>query len=91
MEEEKREHNINMESRKKITVSGVEDIESFDEEKVVIYTSMGTLSINGYDFKINKLSVDDGCLVVEGDIYSLEYSDIQKADKNGGFLKRMFR
>lgn len=91
MEEERKRHIINMENRRKITISEVEDIESFDEEQVVVYSSMGTLTIKGYDFKINKLNVDAGELVVEGDIYSIEYSDVERADKGGGFLRRMFR
>lgn len=82
-------HNIIMEERKNMTVTGVSDIDSFDEETIVVFTDLGELTIRGYNLHINKIDVDDGELNVEGDIYSLSYSD-QTAQK-GGFFSKLFR
>ena len=90
MEEEKR-HSVVLENREKITITEVDDVESFDEEKVVIVTSMGTMTVLGGDFRINKLNVDDGQLVIEGEIDEIKYSDVQRRDKNGGFFGRLFQ
>ncbi|MEG2670430.1 MAG: sporulation protein YabP [Oscillospiraceae bacterium] len=91
MEEITCRHNVTIENRNRIIISEVDDVESFDEEKVVVYTSMGTLTLSGYDFKINKLNVDDGQLIVEGEIFGLEYSDTETKDSGKGFFGKLFR
>ncbi len=82
-------HNIVLEDRKLLTVSGVSDVDSFDEETVVVFTDMGELTVRGANLHINRLSVEVGELTVEGDISSLSYSD--DAPKSGGFFSKVFR
>lgn len=82
-------HNMILEDRKHLTVSGVSDIDNFDEETVVVYTAMGELTIKGSDLHINALNVDTGDLVVEGSIYSLVYSDAEKG--KSGFFSKIFK
>lgn len=90
MENEKK-HSITIENREKMIITAVEDLESFDEEKIIVYTSMGKLSVYGYDFKINKLNVDDGQLTIEGKIDDIQYSDTSASVHKGGFFSRMFQ
>lgn len=82
-------HNVIMEERKTLTVTGVSDIDSFDEETVVVYTDLGQLTVKGFNLHINKIDVDDGELNLEGEIDSLSYSD--PATQKGSFFSRMFR
>ena len=82
-------HNVIMEGRERISVSGVEDVESFDEETIVLYTSKGMLIISGKDLHIEKLSLDGGDLAVEGYVNSLKYEE-ERTDK-GGLLSRLFK
>ncbi len=82
-------HNIVLEDRKLLTVSGVSDVDSFDEETVVIFTDMGELTVRGANLHINRLSVEVGELTVEGDISALIYSDNEP--KSGGFFSKVFR
>ena len=93
MNEEKKmqatQHNIIMENRKNLTVSGVSDVDSFDEQAVVIFTDMGELTVHGSDLHIIKLSVDIGELTMEGNISSLSYSD--ETPRGGGFFSKVFR
>ncbi|MBQ4145792.1 MAG: sporulation protein YabP [Clostridia bacterium] len=90
MENEKK-HSITIENREKMTITAVEDVESFDEEKIIVYTTMGKLTIYGYDFRINKLNVDDGQLTIEGQIDDIQYSDTNTNVRKGGFFSRMFQ
>lgn len=82
-------HNLVLEDRRLLTVSGVSDVDSFDEETVVVFTDLGELTIRGANLHINRLSVEVGELTVEGNIAALIYSD--EAPKSGGFFSRVFR
>jgi sporulation protein YabP len=82
-------HSLVLEDRKLLTVSGVSDVDSFDEETVVVFTDLGELTIRGSNLHINRLSVEVGELTVEGNIAALIYSD--EMPKSGGFFSRVFR
>lgn len=83
--------NIIMENRRKLSISGVDDVDSFDEEEIVLFTDIGTLNIKGEDLHINKLSVESGEVTVEGEINSLSYSDDEKGSRSTGILSRIFK
>lgn len=83
-------HNLIVENREKISISGVEDVESFDEENMLIHTEMGLLSLKGAELHINKFNVESGELVIEGDIDEIIYSDSNGYGKKGGFFSKMF-
>ncbi len=82
-------HNIMLEDRHMLTVSGVSDVDSFDEEAVTVFTDMGELTVRGSNLHINKLSVEVGELTVEGNISALIYTD--DAGRSGGFFSKVFR
>lgn len=82
-------HNLVLEDRRLLTLSGVSDVDSFDEETVVVFTDLGELTIRGADLHINRLSVEVGELTVEGKISALIYS--QDAAPKGGFFSKVFR
>ena len=90
MEERRKDelqHRVILTNREKMLVTGVEDVDSFDDDNMVIYTTEGTLTVRGADFRINRFSVDDGELEVEGEVDALEYSDGHKKEKVGLFSK----
>ena len=82
-------HNIILEGRERLSISGVEDVESFNEETIVVYTSKGLLLVQGNDLHIEKLSLDGGDLAVEGQVLSLRYEEEPK--DRGGLLSRLFK
>ena len=83
-------HNVILEDRRLLTVSGVSDVDSFDEHTVTIFTDLGELIVRGSDLHINRLSVELGELLLEGSIASLTYQD--SAPKTaGGFFSKVFR
>lgn len=95
MEEKKlikaKPHNITIEGREKIIITGVRDVASFDDNTVALDTEAGGLTIRGTDLHINRLSVDDGNLYVEGYIISCVYNDKMDVKKTGSFLSNIFK
>lgn len=85
-----RVQNLILENRQKLSISGVIDVESFNDECVVVETELGTLIVKGIDLHINKLNIDSSELGIEGEIISCEYSDRESRNR-GGFFARMFR
>ena len=83
-------HHVVIEERKSLTVSGVEDVERFDENSIVLSTSKGAMVVSGENLHIEKLSLDGGDLKVEGDIDSVSYEDDGPAARSG-FLSRLLR
>ena len=92
VEEKLKDQNISLQGRGKITVTGVSDVDSFDEHTVVLYTTLGILTIKGNDLHINKLNVETGDICIEGEIDSLAYSEAQSTKKAAGsLLARLFQ
>ncbi len=93
MAEEKRAgllpHNCILEDRKTLSVSGVSDVSSFDEEAIIVITDMGELTVRGEKLHITRLSLDIGELSIDGNISSLSYTDV--LPKSSGFFSKVFR
>lgn len=82
--------NIILENREKISVSGVLDILTFDEEEITLDTQLGMLNIKGSDLKVEKLSVDTGEVVAKGHFDTIFYTK-DAVRKNGSFFKNLFQ
>jgi len=84
--------NLILENRSKLSISGVLDVLSFDDQIIIIETELGLLTVKGENLRINKLSIDTSEVIVEGDINSISYSskDINKKS-NEGFLGKIFK
>ncbi len=84
--------NLIMENRERLSVSGVIEVDSFNSENVVMDTELGLLVVKGDDLRISKLNLENGELVIEGDVLSCEYNDNHDVRGKGlGFLSKMFR
>lgn len=81
-------HSLMLDGRERLSVTGVEDVSSFDEQSVIALTSRGMLTISGDGLHIERLSLDLGELVVEGEVSALEYAE-PSADRRG-LLRRLF-
>ena len=82
-------HNIIMEDRKKLSVSGVTDIDSFDEQTIIVVTESGELTIRGWNLHITRLNLEQSELMVDGEISSLTYTDTRP--KAQGFFSKVLR
>lgn len=83
--------NLILENRKKLSISGVEDVLSFDDQIVILETSLGMLTIKGEDLRINKLSIDTTEVVIEGEMNSFSYSEKQDKKTSGSLLGKIFK
>ena len=81
-------HRLELVGRERLVVSGVEDVDRFDETGIVMSTAAGTLVVTGEDLHIGKLSLDGGELPVDGRIDSVTYED--EGQSRGGFFSRLF-
>ena len=75
--------NVILENREKLTISGVLDVLSFDDQIVIVETELGLLTVKGENLRINKLSLDMTEVIVEGTIFNLSYSE-KNLDKKSG-------
>lgn len=83
--------NLILENRGKLSISGVLDVLSFDDQVVILETELGLLTVKGENIRINKLSIDTSEVIVEGDISSLAYSDKETEKSKGNFMSKIFK
>ncbi len=81
-------HMVTLEERERLCISGVEEVESFDENTIVMVTVAGELVVRGSGLHIEQLSLDGGQLQVEGQVESLTYEEDRGS--RGGLLSRLF-
>ena len=79
-------HIIELNDRKSLTVSGVEDVVSFDEGCIVLATVCGILSIDGCDMRIVSLDVEQGNIEISGTVNGMIYPE--SAKKVGGLFRK---
>jgi len=82
--------NVILENRKKLTLTGIKDVLSFDDEIIVLESELGLLNIKGRDLKVNKISVETGDVIIEGTIRMFEYSDKDIVPKQS-IVSRIFK
>ena len=83
--------NIILENREKLSISGVLDVLSFDDQIVILETELGLLTVKGDNLRINKLSLDTSEVIIDGEIYNIGYSEKDVSQKSAGFLGKIFR
>ncbi len=80
-------HELRLADRARLSLSGVREVESFDETVIVLSTVRGLLIVRGEKLKLQALSVDGGQVSIQGSIDSISY---EEARSNQGFFKRLF-
>ncbi|MGL5244163.1 MAG: sporulation protein YabP [Sarcina sp.] len=81
---------LSLDDRRKLSLTGVLEVISFNEEKINVNTKLGPLTIKGEGLKMNKLDVQNGEVIISGYIYSLNYTGKQAKSKKR-FLAKLFR
>lgn len=84
----RRNHNIIVEDRKKMTLTGIKDVLSFDEETFVLDTALGRLTVKGSGLHIIGFDTSSGELSAEGKLYAFVYT---AEEKRGGAFSRLFK
>ena len=83
--------NLILENRSKLSISGVLDVLSFDDQVVIVETELGLLTIKGENLRINKLSIDTSEVIVEGDISYMAYSNKDVEKDKSSFISKIFK
>ena len=83
--------NLILENREKLSISGVQDVLSFDDQIVIVETDLGLLTIKGENLRINKLSIDTSEVIVEGEIFNLSYSENDISQKSNSIFNKIFK
>ncbi len=81
-------HQLILQERGKLTISGVEEVARFDEQEVLMRTVAGKLFVRGEGLHVGKLSLDTGELRLEGRISELCYEDEHRHE---GFFARLLK
>ena len=81
-------HKVTLDSRSRLNMTGIKEVESFDEGMVVLHTTRGTLVVRGEGLHLQLLSLDGGQVLVDGTVDSLTYEDTGR--EAGSFLARLF-
>ncbi|MBQ8507694.1 MAG: sporulation protein YabP [Clostridia bacterium] len=87
---EQNSHGITLSARSHAEITGVSDVDCFNEGMVVLTTTMGTMTISGSGLNISKLSQEEGRVTIDGEFDSIEYSGKSQNGK-GGFFSRLLR
>jgi sporulation protein YabP len=85
------DHDVIMRGRKLLEITGVKQVESFDNEEFLLETSMGFLAIKGQNLQMKNLDVEKGIVSIKGKIFDLVYLDEQHGEKAKGFFSKLFR
>ncbi len=82
--------NIFLEDRKKLSITGVEQVESFNDNTIILITVKGVITIRGENLNINKLNLDDGNVKIEGNVNGIVYSS-KDGNTRGNLFEKMFK
>ena len=81
-------HALTLNERSRLSITGVSEVVSFDENTVVLHTSVGTLNIHGQQLQLKQLSPDGGQVCVDGKVSALIYEEPRDSR---GWLHRLLR
>ncbi len=81
-------HNVNIKNREELEMSGIEEVITFNENKIILKSNLGRLDIKGEKLNIKKLNLDNQEIQISGYVNSFEYTD-KPVNKN--IFKRLFK
>jgi len=81
-------HTLSLDDRKNLKLSGIERVDSFDENEIILVTGGGELAVRGEGLHMDGLDLETGEAAVTGKISELVYSESRPRE---GFLSRLFR
>ena len=85
------DHSLKLRDRRIGTVTGVQDIKSFDDKEILLFTKAGKLLIKGEQLHVKQLDLEKGEVDLEGKVDSLTYLSKNTDNRDESLFKRMFR
>ncbi|MBR6800956.1 MAG: sporulation protein YabP [Eubacteriaceae bacterium] len=85
-------HHFELIARNELRVFGVSDVHSFNDEGILLETTMGLLTVGGNNLRITKLNLEQGEVCLRGEISTLVYNDdLSSSSRSGGIMSRLFK
>lgn len=84
-------HEIRLLNRKTLEITGVSNVESFDNEEFLLVTESGFLAVRGQNLHMKNLNLEQGLVAIEGTVHSLVYLDGAGTGKSKGVFGKLFR
>ncbi|WP_174615349.1 sporulation protein YabP [Virgibacillus ihumii] len=88
---QQQDHAVKIDNRKNMEITGVKEVDSFDNEEFLLETVMGYLIVRGQNLQLKNLDVGDGNVTIKGKIYELSYVDEHSQEKAKGFFSKLFK
>ena len=85
MAEDRLPHKLQLSERQQLTMPGVTEVVSFDENTVILQTTLGTLVVQGRELQLKTLSVEGGQVAVDGTVTALTYEE----PRSGSWRQRL--
>ena len=76
-------HKLSMDNRKRLSLTGIKDVVSFDLTQILLESTLGMIHIKGSDIKVTRLSLEKGEVDIEGTVDSIVYSDVKDYGEKG--------
>jgi len=87
----RQEHKVEINQRKEIEISGVKELDSFDNEEFLLETTMGYLVIRGQGLQLKNLNVEEGFVQIMGKVYEMTYVDNHNGERAKGLFGKLFK
>ena len=84
---EKAKHTLTLSNREILEMSGIKDVDAFNEEQINAKSTYGAIMIKGTGLHVDELNLDTGRLRISGKIIAFVYND--KTDVKG-FWGKLF-
>lgn len=82
-------HQITLVDREELSIDGVMNLGSYDEKEVSMETGQGMMVVRGDGLNVKQLNLQDGKIVIEGNIRGINYEDARKERR--GLLDRLLK
>ena len=83
-------HIVSIDNRERITITEVSDVDSFNEQSIVVSLINGGILIKGEGLRIQRLDLEEGKVIITGSINSAAYTE-KKDKQEKGFLKKILK
>jgi sporulation protein YabP len=88
---EDKKSNLTLENRKRLALTGVVEVISFNESVIMLNTNLGSMTIKGEGLRMNKLDVQNGEVIIVGTINSCVYSGVEIKKDDESIFKKLFK
>jgi sporulation protein YabP len=88
---EEKKSNLILENRKRLSLTGIIEVISFNENVIMLNTCLGAMTIKGEGLKMNKLDVQNGDAIIIGTIHSCMYSGNEIKKDNESIIRKLFK